>query len=1389
MNTYIGAANVGLLTWNVTGVRAWSWQDLAVTTITVAGIKIGGPDGALFVDALGLKYSLNNTGDATTTLGVVPVTDTYDQTKLQYVSATPAPTSVNTTTGVIAWNNIGTLAGGQTRRLTVVFKALQPSNLVSGDNVTNTATTSGATFLDGTSANSATDAVVATLLNTGSVSGYTWNDLNSNGYGSPKTLNGYESGEPFLANVKMQLLQCTAFANNGACNTTAIVQTTYTNASGFYKFEGLRGNGVYKVVADPSALPGTQNYLGDPDDGLNGVGNGSTCGSGNGNVPCNQEWDNNGAMFKIGVNTWGGQSWDITNINFGYNSPAGLYGILWEDVNGNGVKETEEPLFTSATVELQSGTCVVGSTCPTAVTNASGYYEFAPTPAAGGTTYTLSVRTSTLTAGSTWTQTGETDGTINNSIAQTLTAGRVTGSHDFGFRKTGTATIGDYIYVDWNGNGIQEANEEGISGVSISLYRDANSNGGVDTGEPLVSTTTSNSTGSYLFSNLAAGNYAVIVNTATVPAYYIMTSDPDETGKCAFCNGYSGVTLAAAANVLTEDFGFTPNHSGVIGDQVWNDKDGDGVIDSGEPFLANVIAELWADLDGSGTYFLIRKDTTDNNGKYLFNKLPDGNYQARISKTTGNLPVDVVGVSYSPTNSTLASGYFTKSATVSGGNTDLTKDFGFAALATIGDAIFYDQNANGTQDWNETGIPNVTVILQDCGVDGICGNGDDGANQTQVTDATGHYLFSGLSPKKYNVQVNIATLPAGVVLSADPSADGEPCSSPTAYGCDNQFATTVKYGTNFMGADFGYRQTLAIGDYVWFDANGNGVQETLERGISGVTITLTPPAGVNLGNGAGVAKTTTSDFDGLYSFGFNSLANGTYSISVSTPTGMINTYDGDATINNQTTFVVTNNVVTSVGGTACTSCALNLDFGFKQNGTNSISGTICMDDNSLDGVCNTPANETELAGLFVNLYTGSGTYLTTVQTNSNGVYNFSSLPAGSYVITTARSTSELSISALVTTTGATPATSISQNGLTVIQNKSIVGTGNNITNMDLAFRVNQNADFGDLPTAYADLLPSFNTWTGGATIYLGSTIDSDNSAKPSVMANADADDGISFVNVPFWTEGANGELNATSMGGGWLVGWIDFNNDGDFNDNGENIVSQSINAGTTSILFPIPRFRLFSEMPFIPSISYAGTGTKGEIEDYRISKSIGGVMPVNLTYFGAKWKKQTANLSWEVSQEVNVKEYQVWRSIDNQLFTPINITNATAQNVYSVADEEAYNLKSVIYYKLKIIDTDGTAKWSEMVELTPYQKSENNFNAIAYPNPTTDNLHLTTDASNLNIRIYNAAGQIMIEKKVRGNNSHNMIDFEVSSWAKGIYFVNMINLENNEELGLRFVVE
>jgi len=409
-----------------------------------------------------------------------------------------------------------------------------------------------------------------------------------------------------------------------------------------------------------------------------------------------------------------------------------------------------------------------------------------------------------------------------------------------------------------------------------------------------------------------------------------------------------------------------------LGDFVWRDLNADGLQDAGEPGVEGVAVNL---LDPNNGFAVLETTTTDADGRYGFVGLMPGDYAVEFVKPADHVfsPKDA-GDDALDSDADTATGR-TDAVTLAAGDENLTLDAGIYRTASLGDFVWDDLNGNGLQDAGEPGVEGVTVNLYD---------GDGNLVGTTPTDADGLYTFTDLAPGDYVVEF---VLPGGFVFTAkDAGDDALDSDADTATGKTDTF--TLAEGEENLTLDAGLQQTGSLGDFVWEDLDGNGLQDAGEPGVEGVTVNLLDP-----NDGFAVLATTTTDADGLYTF--TDLAPGDYVVEFVLPGGFVFTTKdaGDDALDSDADAATgrTDTVTLAAGEDN-----LTLDAGLVVP-VGSL-GDFVWEDLDLNGLQG--AGEPGIEGITVNLLDPNNGFavLATTTTNADGFYLFPDLDPGDYVV-------------------------------------------------------------------------------------------------------------------------------------------------------------------------------------------------------------------------------------------------------------------------------------------------------------------------------------------------------------------------------------------------------
>ncbi len=246
-------------------------------------------------------------------------------------------------------------------------------------------------------------------------------------------------------------------------------------------------------------------------------------------------------------------------------APSCLGDYIWEDSNKNGIQDSNESAISGAKVELfdNSGNIakdIDGNSITPIITNANGKYIFCNldsgnyivkvTPPTGFSITKKDQGTNDTKDSDIDPKTGKTttiylpEDTNDTKWDGGLYPNSGTGEHNH----TGTACLGNYLWLDRNLNGIQDSNELGVVDIKVELY-DATTN-------KLIARTKTDGDGKYQFCKLKPGRYKVKFALPNTYLFTLQNRGDDMRDSDVDSSGWTQVvTLEAGEKNLTLDAG------------------------------------------------------------------------------------------------------------------------------------------------------------------------------------------------------------------------------------------------------------------------------------------------------------------------------------------------------------------------------------------------------------------------------------------------------------------------------------------------------------------------------------------------------------------------------------------------------------------------------------------------------------------------------------------------------------------------------------------------------------------------------------------------------------------------------------------------------------------
>ena len=636
----------------------------------------------------------------------------------------------------------------------------------------------------------------------------------------------------------------------------------------------------------------------------------------------------------------------------------------------------------------------------TAKTAADGTYKFDRVPMGSykvevvpgaakvdGTDVNLSDYKQTYGYGSSTTRSEAGKGKLVTPTPITLTSAAPNATKiDFAFVKP--ASVGDFVWFDANKDGIQDADEAGVPGVTATL---TGSDGQLplDASGKTVEPVTTDANGKYVFTNLLPGLYAL---NFTPPAGYSETTTGVGDDPAADSNSEVYLLkLEQGQNDETVDLGLVAD--GAIGDTLFWDVDNNGGSEpsgADKPLVGVTVTLAYTTPAGVEKTLTT---VTDENGKYSFKDLAPGDYVVTVDKASlATVCPECTAQTHAPSG-------------------DLTASEGQELSLTSKVTLSPGAMPNNDQDWAFTGVANTAIVKAIADPTEVPAGGF-----TPGTSVTYTLTLTNEGPSPATGVIAQDKLPAGVTfvsaegdgtfdaasgkwdLSAeviekgaartlritvtiDASAAGSVVTNTATIEKQDQIGDKTPDNTSSVPLTAGY----TIAGKLYNDADASFSSSDSETPYAGVTVALLKKDGTPVLDKDGNPVTAVTDADGKYSF--PGLALGEYTVSVVDPTS--GPLEGTKPTEAYTGRYKT---VADVTIAEATGSVIDVNFGLVAPAT--IGDRVWYDEDG-NGADN---GEPGAPNVTVILKDAHGAEVARTATDANGNYRFTGLIPGTYTV-------------------------------------------------------------------------------------------------------------------------------------------------------------------------------------------------------------------------------------------------------------------------------------------------------------------------------------------------------------------------------------------------------
>ena len=239
----------------------------------------------------------------------------------------------------------------------------------------------------------------------------------------------------------------------------------------------------------------------------------------------------------------------------------------------------------------------------------------------------------------------------------------------------------------------------------------------------------------------------------------------------------------------------------------------------------------------------------------------------------------------------------------------------------------------------------------------------------------------------------------------------------------------------------------------------------------------------------------------------------------------------------------------------------------------------------------------------------------------------------------------------------------------------------------------------------------------------------------------------------------------------------------------------NIDTGGTAVMTTVKYQNI---QKFTVRLGAIATGASGAAErmyslyyqDFKYSEPLNATLPVDLKNFDARVAAAKVNLEWATENETNFSHFVLQRSSDGKDFSDVAMIMSTAESMdykYNYAESFKYNPPAVLYYRLKMVDIDGTFKYSS-IRVVRMNVPDQNVAISTFPNPVTSELRITVPSAWQNrpvtYDVVNISGNIV--RRQATDHASQTETISMNDLKAGIY---IIRLKSGNEAAVQQVVK